>query len=111
MPREPLRQPLWSEWDGYEYPETDKLVYFSYGRIDLSRPAQARLLAQTLLWDGVVDSIPEGIRAVEEASSVFGYVGFVGEDIFLTWVTADGEYEGQVDPEPGTWVELEIADY
>lgn len=109
--RHALRQIYWAEWDGYDYePRGESIVYFTYGYVDTSRPGHVRELAKVLQRDGVVDTVPEGMRLIRDGRSVLGLVTYVGMDHILTAYSPNAVYEDFVDPEPGTWVEINLGD-
>jgi hypothetical protein len=68
-----------------------------------------RALASSFQREGVVSSLGEGYRAVENAYISFGYAGSIDGEIYLTVCDQDGltKYGDLVDEIiPITWVEI-----
>ena len=102
---------LWFCWEGDGYfPDTGSdLIYFTLGHVEVDNEVVLRALASTLQRDGVVDSLADGFRMVESATSQQGHAGILdGEQVYLV-CDEDGETEygdQVVESLDATWVEL-----
>jgi hypothetical protein len=102
---------LWYCWEGEGYfAETGSdLIYFTVGHVDFDTEVVTRALASTLQRDGIVDSLADGFRMLENSSALQGHVGILeGESVYYV-CDEDGETEyGDKVQETldATWVEL-----
>lgn len=103
---------LWSEWTGnlHVSASDSSIVFHTIGHVDISNEIVKRALASALQRDGVVDSLGEGFRKVENSDkSYYGHCGYVGGDTELTSCDMYGETDyGDIVDEvfPITWIEI-----
>lgn len=106
---------LWSEWegDGYTTAVYHSVTYVTEGHVTLDEPVVARALASAVQRDGVVDSIGQAYRMIENWSLVSqGYIGIVDGDVVHTVCDRDGEtFYGDIadDVVPATFVEVSFG--
>jgi hypothetical protein len=103
---------LWSEWTGHLHSPAseDSIIFYTISHIDVSNEIVKRALASALQRDGVVDSLGEGFRKVEDGCmSYYGHSGYVDGDTELTSCDMYGETDyGDIVDEvfPITWIEI-----
>lgn len=105
----PLHLPRWVEWEGLGYPETDNVVYYSYGILDMTRYGNLADLAMTLFRDGLSDTRSEAMALLVGSIVTTGWILSEGDDRLLEVYDPDGEYEDTPRPEPVTWVEISFG--
>ena len=108
-----IGEALWSEWDGagYEHTlESAELAFYTYDHVSLETELVKRALASTLQRDGLVSSLGQAFKILDETSHTFhGYSGFIDGDIVSVFCDEKGytELGEQVDEAlPTTWVEV-----
>jgi hypothetical protein len=102
---------LWQCWggEGYSSGSTAELVYFTLGEVDYDNDLVRRALASSLQRDGVVDSLSDGFRIIEDCVALLGFVGLLPGEREYTVCDSEGETEyGDVVDEVinATWVEI-----
>jgi hypothetical protein len=102
---------LWVEWsgEGYEPLSDAELVFYTEEVVDLEVPLIRKALASSLQREGVADSLSDGHKLIEASHTVYGFVGYMPEDITHVFcneagVANSGEQLESVTP--CTWVEL-----
>lgn len=93
MKNDRLGEHLWSEWDGelYEHQDPNKIVYYTEEHVDLDNEIVKRALASSLQRDGVVDTLVQGFRAIENSQLVYGWAGVIQGELCLTSCDESGE--------------------
>jgi hypothetical protein len=105
---------LWSEWDGrLHFPSSENsILFYTIGHVDISNEIVKRALSSALQREGLVDSLGEGFRSVENAiMSFYGHCGYVDSDTELTSCDMYGETDyGDIVDEifPVTWIEISV---
>ena len=104
-------QALWQVWSGNGYTaSTSPLVIFgTEGDVDLENEVVRRALASAIQREGIVITLGNGFRSIDDGHIVKGYVGFVDGDLEFTKCDESGEteYGDQVEVAvPYTWIEL-----
>lgn len=104
-------QALWSIWsgEGYVQSSSEEVVFGTEGNVDVENEIVRRALASAIQREGLVFSLGNGYKSVDDAVVVHGYVGFVDGDRELTKCNESGETASgdQVErASPYTWVEL-----
>jgi hypothetical protein len=83
---------LWSEWEGYghhyEFGDVG-LLFYTEEHVDVENEVVRRALASCLQRDGVVSSLSEGFRLIDNGKINQTYAGPVNEDIY--WTICDDE--------------------
>lgn len=102
---------LWCEWtgNGYQANHEYTYVYYTFDVVDLENDVVRRALASTLQRDGVESSLAEGFKSIETAKVVYGWAGFLPEELEYSVCDEFGETEyGDIVEEPKevTWVEF-----
>ena len=102
---------LWQSWDGDGYtPSQDfDLIYFTLGSVDVEHELVRRALASTLQRDGIVDSLSDGFKILENSKVDEGFAGILEGELEYTACDEDGETEyGDFVEEifAITWVEI-----
>ena len=101
---------LWYEWtgDGLDV-DSDALVFFTVGHVDIEHEVVRRALASALQRDGSAVSLGDGYGRLDGATSRHGYAGFVDGSIDFSACDEDGETrEGDAVDEISavTWVQV-----
>lgn len=102
---------LWFEWDGSGYlAEGDSdLIYCTIGHINVEHEIVRRALASVLQRDGVVDSLGDGFKFIEDKTVSTGWAGILPDEQEYTYCDSSGEteYGDQVQEiEEFTWIEF-----
>jgi hypothetical protein len=103
---------LWVEWsgEGYTPSRPSTIIFYTHDYVDLEIDVVKRALASAQQRDGQVVSLGEGYRAVESGVVVYGYAGFIDDEIYLSACDENGETDrGEIVDEvfETTWVEIE----
>lgn len=104
-----IGESLWLEWTGDDYSSSDAIVFYTEDHVDLENETVKRALASALQRDGIVSSLAEGFRLVENAPICQGFAGFVDGDFELTMCNEFGETKNgdEVDEIMNlTWVDI-----
>lgn len=102
---------LWFEWNGNgSFSEGDSdLVYCTIGHVDIYNEVVRRALASVLQRDGVVDSLSDGFKYIEDKDVSVGWAGLLPDESEYTYCdeTGETEYGDQVEKiEEFTWIEF-----
>jgi hypothetical protein len=102
---------LWFQWSGSDYfSENDsELIFCTIGHIDMDNEIVRRALASVLQRDGVVDSLGDGFRFLEDRDIHAGWAGILPDENEYTYCDEDGEtqYGDSIEkPEEFTWIEF-----
>jgi hypothetical protein len=102
---------LWQCWEGEGYfsNNTAELIYFTLGEVDCDNDLVRRALASSLQRDGVVDSLSDGFRIIENSVALQGFVGLLPDEREYTVCDSEGqtEYGDTVDEAiNATWIEI-----
>lgn len=85
---------LWSEWEGYGYHHYEfgdsGLLFYTEGHVDVHHEVVKRALASCLQRDGVVSSLSDGFRLIDNGRSEQTYAGPVDGDLYWTICDDDG---------------------
>lgn len=86
---------LWQSWEGEGYfsDNHSDLVYFTIGDVDVEHELVRRALASTLQRDGVVDSLSDGFKLLENSTTQDGFGGLLDGETEYTVCDEDGETE------------------
>lgn len=102
---------LWFEWSGNGYfsEGNSDLVFCTIGHVDIENEIVRRALASVLQRDGVVDSLGDGFKFIEEKEIRTGWAGILPDENEYTYCDEFGEteYGDQVEKiEEFTWIEF-----
>jgi len=102
---------LWFEWSGNGYFSggNSDLVYCTIGHVDVDNEIVRRALASVLQRDGVVDTLGEGFKHIEEREVYVGWAGILPDENEYTYCDESGETEyGDIveKTEEFTWIEF-----
>ena len=104
---------LWSEWDGIGLDVDEALVYYTYGHISTEHDIVKHALASALQRDGVVASLSQGFRTVENAEMLLhAWVGTLEDerDEIVCDHRGETEYgDFVVDPVPVTYIVINLT--
>lgn len=104
-----IGESLWSEWDGYDFPQEDpdSIVYFTLGWVDIDQPVVRRALASTIQRDGTAESMGEAYEVLDTAEATQAHAAHVGGDDWFTYFETEDTQEEDTDtPVFATWVEI-----
>lgn len=76
---------LWYEWVDGGFEDDAVLWYYTFDHVDVSHPVVTRALASALQRDGVVDTLGQGYKVVEDSD----------ENNFL--ITYAGKFQGEIE--------------
>lgn len=102
---------LWFEWagDGYFSNGSSELVYCTIGHVDMDNEVVRRALASVLQRDGIVDSLGDGFKYIENKSAQAGWAGMLPDENEYSYCDESGEteYGDFVEKiEQFTWIEF-----
>ena len=102
---------LWFQWsgEGYYSDGGSNLVYCTIGHIDMDNEIVRRALASVLQRDGVVDSLGDGFKFLEDKPVQVGWAGILPDEKDYVYCDESGETEyGDFakNPEEFTWIEF-----
>lgn len=89
-----MAETLWFEWtgEGFNKKGYKSVVYFTYDHVDMHNPICLGGLASCLQRDGLVDSLADGKKSIEQSSVFYhGFAGVVDEQPDLTICNEKGE--------------------
>lgn len=84
---------LWSEWEGYghHYEFNDSgLLFYTEEHVDVENEIVRRALASSLQRDGIVSSLADGFRLIDNGKINQTYAGPVDGDMYWTICDNDG---------------------
>lgn len=86
---------LWQSWEGegYFFESNFEIIYFTLGEVDYDNDLVRRALASSLQRDGVVDSLSDGFKIIEDSVPSLGFVGFLPGETEYVVCDSDGETE------------------
>jgi hypothetical protein len=83
---------LWSEWEGYAYHYSfgdSGVVFYTEEHVDVEHEVVRRALASCLQRDGIVSSLGQAFKLIEDGKIQQSYAGPVDGDIY--WTVCDDE--------------------
>jgi hypothetical protein len=93
---------LWFEWDGetdptYDLEDENSIIYYTEEWVELDNDLVKRALASALQKDGVVSSLGDGFKSVEQSIENFywTYAGYVDE-VLHQCDSSDETYYGDI---------------
>lgn len=102
---------LWFQWsgEGYYSDSDSDLIYCTIGHVDMDNEVVQRALASVLQRDGIVDSLGDGFKFLEDRPIQAGWAGFLPGEKDYIYCDESGETEyGDIaeNPEEFTWIEF-----
>lgn len=84
---------LWSEWSGEGYRTYDSsiIVFYTEDHVDIEHEVVKRALASAIQRDGVVHSLGDAFKKIENAKTSYGYAGTVDSSHEKYACNEDGE--------------------
>jgi len=84
---------LWSEWsgEGYRTYNGSTIVYYTEDYVDVENELVKRALASAIQRDGVVHSLSDAFRKIENATVSCGYAGTIDGSHEIHVCNYDGE--------------------
>lgn len=104
-------QALWWIWsgNGYEPSTSPEFIFYTETHVDVENEIVRRALASAIQREGIVFSLANGFKSIDDAYVVQGYAGYVDGDNELTKCSKDGQTDLGDEVEVAvahTWVEL-----
>lgn len=86
---------LWQCWEGegYFFDNFTEIIYFTLGEVDYDNDLVRRALASSLQRDGVVDSLSDGFKIIENSTAFLGFVGLISGEKEYIVCDSGGETE------------------
>ena len=73
---------LWCEWtgSGYSKNNSEGIVYYTLGEVDMDNELVSRALASAIQRDGVADSLGDSFKLIENCQITRGWCGILEEE-------------------------------
>lgn len=85
---------LWLEWTGDNFDSSSTIVFFTEEHVDIENEIVKRALASSIQRSGIVDSLSDGFKIIDEATKTHATAGIVEGERDYTICDENGETRG-----------------